>query len=774
MDRRAPYGWIFAVLVSLAPLPALAAGVQALFDLGARARSPFPSDFYSVPDESHMTGLRVSLPVPDECGATPALSVCGDVATLNTLDGFSLQPRISIPFSGPIDVSTVTSDTVFLLGPGARRIGIEKVVWDVQSNTLHVEPEEFLEQHARYVLIVTRAVRDAVNEPLEANGAFQAFRHGKKLGHADDHGYREVLLGGLELAAAAGVDLNKVAVASVFTTQSITAILEKIRDQIKATHPEPADFGLGPAGSRTVATVDSIRRISYRRQLGTNLFSTNEITPQVRQLMALQNNANFGKVVSHVAYGRYRSPQYLTACTGPTPQLPCDLAIPPVGTRTGTPLVQRVEDVYFNLFLPVATAQRPRPAAGWPVVIHNMGLADSKELGSFLLAPAMAAHGTALIGVNGVGQGFGPLSTLTLHVDLDGNGSVDSVTTFSAGARGFDQNGDGLIGTGTIPTNEGNDTLPQGPFIKRRDHYRQTVADLMQLVRIIEVGIDVDGDGLADLDRSRIYFTGASAGANHGTAFLAVEPGLRGGVLTATGGAAIDQIRLSSLNRPFAGRYLERRAPSLINAGGVARLDGVPIAAPRFNENLPLRGRTPLEVEVEGDTEAVRIQSPVINTVRGAMEIQQVLDRTRWSVQANDPLAYAGYLRKEPLNGLPKSLILQFAIGDQNIPNPSLTAVLRAGDLAQRATYFRNDLARAENPSAWSKNPHEFGTRLTLPVTAEETAAVLQVQRQIAMFFASDGAETIDPDGPCPGTGAGCFFETPIQGPLPEELNYIP
>jgi hypothetical protein len=39
---------------------------------------------------------------------------------------------------------------------------------------------------------------------------------------------------------------------------------------------------------------------------------------------------------------------------------------------------------------------------------------------------------------------------------------------------------------------------------------------------------------------------------------------------------------------------------------------------------------------------------------------------------------------------------------------------------------------------------------------------------QIAEFFASDVALGSDPDGP------GSLFEVPIEGPLPEELNFIP
>ena len=41
-------------------------------------------------------------------------------------------------------------------------------------------------------------------------------------------------------------------------------------------------------------------------------------------------------------------------------------------------------------------------------------------------------------------------------------------------------------------------------------------------------------------------------------------------------------------------------------------------------------------------------------------------------------------------------------------------------------------------------------------------------QMQIAVFFASNGSNVIDPDG------AGPIFEVPINPPLPEGLNFIP
>jgi hypothetical protein len=43
----------------------------------------------------------------------------------------------------------------------------------------------------------------------------------------------------------------------------------------------------------------------------------------------------------------------------------------------------------------------------------------------------------------------------------------------------------------------------------------------------------------------------------------------------------------------------------------------------------------------------------------------------------------------------------------------------------------------------------------------------LGAQEQIATFFATDGTEIIHPE-------PARFFEVPIQGPLPEDLNFIP
>ncbi len=130
------YRRIVAVAVTvLILLPGLAfADVEALFDLSSPATAPFPSDRFTVDDHDQKTGLRMSLPKPPDC--VTRRSDCEDIAVINTLDGFNLQPRLSIPFSRAIDVSTVNSNTVFLIrlghghGHGGDPIGINQIVWE--------------------------------------------------------------------------------------------------------------------------------------------------------------------------------------------------------------------------------------------------------------------------------------------------------------------------------------------------------------------------------------------------------------------------------------------------------------------------------------------------------------------------------------------------------------------------------------------------------------------------------------------------------------------
>jgi hypothetical protein len=604
------------------------------------------------------------------------------------------------------------------------------VVWNVATTTLHVESDELLDEHTRYALVVTRGVRDMVGDPVGPAQTFQRFRHDLNFGQTKDStlkAYRKELLDALAAVATLGVNPREVVVASVFTTQSSTVVLEKIRDQIQAGTPGAADFLLGPHGGRTVFSLADLTNLTLTRQTSTVPAFSTELIPLPGVLGALTHAPT---AVGTLAFGRFQAPDY---------EITPDRYIPPVGTRSGVPVVQGTNEIFFNLLLPSGS---PLPG-GWPVAIYGHGGGGNKEE-ALAIAAMLAAHDVATIGINAVGHGRGPLGTVTVAR------TAGDPITFPAGGRGIDQNGDGLIGS-----REGRSAAPPRTAISRRDGMVQTAADLMRLVQVIETGIDVDGDGIADLDASRIYYVGVSFGGQYGTAFLAVERQVCCGVLNVAGGPTIDQDRLAD---PVGlGAFLAQRVPPLDNLGGGA-----------FEANTPFRD-----------------QLPVVNTVAGAMEIQELLDRLEWVGQSGNPVAYACHLRRVPLAGVPpKSVIVQLARGDRTTPNPTTTNMLRAGNLADRATHLRWDLFNAARiagdpaiPPVFKRllrDPHPFlvgGGPLFQPPPfwpAELGALTLDAQEQVATFFASNGTVMLDPDGP------GALFETPIVPPLPEEPFFIP
>jgi len=112
--------------------------VKALFELSALQAGPFPSNRFALSDASQNTRLRVELPKPD-CAARPP--DCHDLDVINELDGFDLQPLLSIPFDGPIDVVSATSASMFLVSLGSTLPGgdpggqsdEDKTVWTLWS-----------------------------------------------------------------------------------------------------------------------------------------------------------------------------------------------------------------------------------------------------------------------------------------------------------------------------------------------------------------------------------------------------------------------------------------------------------------------------------------------------------------------------------------------------------------------------------------------------------------------------------------------------------------
>ena len=316
--------------------------------------------------------------------------------------------------------------------------------------------------------------------------------------------------------------------------------------------------------------------------------------------------------------------------------------------------------------------------------------------------------------------------------------------TLPAGGRGIDQDGDGVIGGA-----EGQDATPPHASRGATDGVVQTVADLMQLVRLIESGIDVDSDGITDLDSSRVTYYGHSFGALYGVPLHALTPALRASVFLAVGSPFFEFRRLAPANRPNIGRMLEVRTPSLLNSDvGLTSISGVPIApGPRFNENLP-----PYDAP------------PLVNAVAGATAIQEFLDRSNWLGQVADPAAFAPLLRRAPPTGVePRPFLIQIALADQTVSVVTTRNLIRAGELADRVALYRHDLFWPTAPTV-SKNSHGF------PLALAQLAwrpIVVGAQQQFADFIASIGGVT-----PVPVPAA--FWQFPLIGPLPTTPDYFP
>lgn len=284
----------------------------------------------------------------------------------------------------------------------------------------------------------------------------------------------------------------------------------------------------------------------------------------------------------------------------------------------------------FLLTLPV-TGSAPYPVV---MVQHGFGGSNRTVLD---LAPDLAERGLAAIGINAVAHGRrgNPLELLNATV------------------------------------------------LVARDIFRQSIADQMSVLRAIETGVDVDGDGAPDLDPGRMSYLGISLGGLLGATLVAVEDILPVAVLNVAGG----------------------RVAFLGQSPGLRDLVGGELA--RIAELDP--------------------QSAIFATylARSLESGQQAMDPV-------DGLNFAPHWFLDPLaDGVEHRVLLQEGIGDQLVDNESTEALAAAGGLI--ANTAMTDAAGVSG--LWRFDPpggHGILGRS-------------DVRAQAVRFLASDGTEIIDP-----------------------------
>src|SRR3954453_9243918 len=139
----------------------------------------FPSNAFTVKDKRQLTGRRVHFrrgkdyPIVNgrlkrKCGKAD-YSICDAFRELNKLDGFDLQPRVTVPFTGAIDLKSVGDKNFFIAGANGKRVsGLRQLTFDPKTRTLAGISDAFLQEGRRYRIVVTNGIRDAAGKRIRA------------------------------------------------------------------------------------------------------------------------------------------------------------------------------------------------------------------------------------------------------------------------------------------------------------------------------------------------------------------------------------------------------------------------------------------------------------------------------------------------------------------------------------------------------------------------------------------------------------------------------
>jgi hypothetical protein len=649
---------VVALIVALAlPAAAEAKSVSVRHGRGIHARI-FPDNFFSVRDKRQLTGRRVHIKPPHCTRAT--YSICDSYAELNHLDGFDLQPRVTVPFTGPIKLASV-NDTNFSITTTKGKFvsGLRQLTWDPQKRILAGISDKFLKERTTYAIHVTRGIRDSRGRRTRACK-------------------------------------NRTCVVR-FTTRSASTELVNIRKDLdskpfpaedKLTFTQDGKDDVFLAASIAPSLVGSSGGIVRNDQVKADSTAAGAFQSSAVPNLIAPGNAGY------FAFGSFMSPRYQFASASAHQDNPfgtgdghTDGEIPPVPTK------QTVKPFGVDRLGVIAVtpnpAQFPPP---WPAAIYGPGFTRSKY-DIFVSADFNASHGILTIATDPSGHAFGSKSTTTVTA----NGVP---TTFLSYGRGRDLDGDGVIGNGlndgvrpTGHTTPGSKVvLPsRKPIDGLQSGLIQTTVDNMQLARALKAGLDIPGVGSNLVDQSKIYYYGISFGGIYGTMLMGTDPLIHRGLLNVPGGPIADIARLSSFRGDLA-EQLKDSHPSYLNGG--KGLNG-------FTEDLPLRDEPP---EIIKD--------------KGAFDLQELFGVTNWYDRSGSPETFAPRIRLRPDPAWaknPKEIAFQTAYGDGTVPNPTAGTLYRAGNLFDRVTYYRNDKTPtyASDPHGWLADPtlagREFG-----------------------------------------------------------------
>ena len=673
----------------------------------------FPDNAFTVSDRNQVTGRRVNFRqgvdyptvggVVQRACTSADYSICDAFSELNKLDGFDLQPRVTVPFTGAIDLASVNDTDFFITSDtGSFASGLRQLTFDPATNTLAGISDAFLREDTSYRIHVSNGIRDSAGKAVSACDGSCVVR---------------------------------------FTTRTASGELVRIRQSMDLPLSNSRNAYV-LAGFPGASTSTASRKLTFTQNGTNDVFLAATVAPSVANPLngiqrndqvkvdptasgAFQSSAVPNLVApgtaGYYAFGSFLSPRYQYASASGHVDNPygvgngfTDGEIPPVPT-TKTPAP-------FGADRLGAIVVTPNPSvfpAPWPVAIYGPGFTRS-DYDLFVTADYNASLGILTVATDPSGHGFGPLSTTTVT-------SSGAPTTFLSYGRGRDLDGDGLIGDGLNdgvgPTGHfqpGGSELPtRKPIDGLESGLVQTTVDDMALGRAVAAGLDIPGVGTNLINPAKIMYYGLSFGGIYGTMLMGTDPLFHQGLLNVAGGPIVDIARLSSFRGDLAAT-LGRSRPSLLNGG--PGLNG-------FTEDLPLRN-DPAEV----------ITHP------GAAALQELFADSNWYDRTGSPETFAPRIRLRPDSAWasnPKNVVFQTAYADGTTTDPAAATIYRAGALFDRVVFYRND----KTPT-YASDPHGW---LADPTLAGRTSG----EQQLGAFLST--GQLINPNP--------AWLETPIANP---------
>ena len=550
---------------------------------------------------------------------------------LNALDGFSTVSPWTFSFSDPVDADTIVPgssvrlfEVQFVFGTIAVQQVVTELVpgqdyvatvagTDPTGRTIAIVPLKPLEEMTGYMAVVTDAVQDAEGnpatpsqtyflakrteplvtdggvstEPLLDNATAQALEPIRQLVNAQE-----------TAAEAVGVARDDIVLSWTATTQSITPVLNVVRSTLSATSSTLAPTGLTtadvlpPGASPGIADV-FIGVVELPYFLGVP--SAENPTAPLNQFW----EASPGNYVP------------------PFDGLELDSESTNVTVANPIPVERDRQTVPILVTVPNQFSGQVKPAGGWPVAIFQHGITGNRSQ-ALALADTMASIGVAVISMDlplhGITQTNPMDPTQPLAALYVGNTPFASV----ANERTFDldlqDNASGAPGPDGQIDSSGAFFINLQSLLTARDNLRQGQVDLSTLALNVPF-MDIDGDSVSDFDGSNINFVGLSLGSIVGTGFLAVEPTVNNGVLSAPGGGIANLLASSPTFGPVIRAGLQQAgvepdSPEFFQFLGAAQ-QVVDSADPINWSTVAVQDNSILLHEIIGD-------SVVPNSVQGA------------------------------------------------------------------------------------------------------------------------------------------------------------